>query len=108
LVFDFHRLRLGPFEGPAIVKPPALPVDTYLVSAQPERTRFQPRIANSRKIIFAFVQGAQTDDCMVEMGGWATYDMVQRYAHLSPEQFTKHASVVDRMLNVTNSAQPAL
>jgi hypothetical protein len=29
LVFDFHRLRLGPFEGPAIVKPPALPVDTY-------------------------------------------------------------------------------
>jgi hypothetical protein len=23
------RLRSGPFEGPAIVKPPALPEDTY-------------------------------------------------------------------------------
>ena len=23
--FDFDRLRSGPFEGPAIVKPPALP-----------------------------------------------------------------------------------
>ena len=27
--FDFVRLRSGPFEGPAIVKPPALPGDTY-------------------------------------------------------------------------------
>ena len=26
----FNRLRSGPFEGPAIVKPPALPEDTYL------------------------------------------------------------------------------
>ena len=25
LGFDFDRLRSGPFEGPAIVKPPALP-----------------------------------------------------------------------------------
>ena len=25
------RLRSGPFEGPAIVKPPALPEDTYFV-----------------------------------------------------------------------------
>jgi len=30
LGFDFDRLRSGPFEGPAIVKPPALPGDTYL------------------------------------------------------------------------------
>jgi hypothetical protein len=29
LGFDFDRLRSGPFEGPAIVKPPALPGDTY-------------------------------------------------------------------------------
>jgi len=29
LDFDFDRLRSGPFEGPAIVKPPALPGDTY-------------------------------------------------------------------------------
>src|SRR5580704_13105443 len=26
---SFHRLRSGPFEGPATVKPPVLPVDTY-------------------------------------------------------------------------------
>jgi len=26
---DFYRLRSGPFEGPAIVIPPALPEDTY-------------------------------------------------------------------------------
>jgi len=29
LGFDFYRLRSGPFEGPAIVMPPALPGDTY-------------------------------------------------------------------------------
>jgi len=29
LGFDFCRLRSGPFEGPAIVKAPALPGDTY-------------------------------------------------------------------------------
>ena len=29
LAFAFHRLRSGPFEGPATVKPPALPEDTY-------------------------------------------------------------------------------
>ena len=27
--FGFNRLRSGPFEGPAIVIPPALPEDTY-------------------------------------------------------------------------------
>jgi hypothetical protein len=29
VAFAFHRLRSGPFEGPATVKPPALPEDTY-------------------------------------------------------------------------------
>lgn len=52
------------------------------------------------------VQNGTPLNVLQEMGGWATYDMVQRYAHLSPEQFTKHASVVDRKLNVTNLAQP--
>jgi len=28
-VFGFTRLQSGPFEGPAIVIPPALPEDTY-------------------------------------------------------------------------------
>ena len=30
VAFDFDRLRSGPFEGPATVKPPALPEDTYV------------------------------------------------------------------------------
>jgi integrase len=41
------------------------------------------------------------------MGGWASYDMVLKYAHLSPERFATHASVVDRKLDGTNPAQPA-
>lgn len=40
-----------------------------------------------------------------EMGGWSDYGMVLRYAHLSPERFTVHASVVDQRLNATLSAQ---
>lgn len=40
------------------------------------------------------------------MGGWASYDMVLKYAHLSPEGFTHHAQVVDLKLRGTNSAQP--
>ena len=31
---DFNRLRSGPFEGPAIVIPPALPEDTYFISSK--------------------------------------------------------------------------
>ena len=30
VAFAFHRLRSGPFEGPATVKPPALPEDQLL------------------------------------------------------------------------------
>lgn len=40
-----------------------------------------------------------------EMGAWESSDMVRRYAHLAPEQFAKHARVVDDMLNGTNLAQ---
>jgi hypothetical protein len=29
----FGRLRSGPFEGPAIEKPPALPEDSYFIEA---------------------------------------------------------------------------
>jgi hypothetical protein len=32
VAFAFNRLRKGPFEGPATVKPPALPEDSYSVS----------------------------------------------------------------------------
>ncbi|WP_258195714.1 tyrosine-type recombinase/integrase [Nitrosomonas ureae] len=36
-----------------------------------------------------------------EMGAWESTEMVKRYAHLAPEQFRKHAMVVDEILNDT-------
>ncbi|WP_244907712.1 tyrosine-type recombinase/integrase [Nitrosomonas aestuarii] len=36
-----------------------------------------------------------------EMGAWESTEMVKRYAHLAPEQFRKHAIVVDELLNDT-------
>lgn len=36
-----------------------------------------------------------------EMGAWESTEMVKRYAHLAPEQFRKHAMVVDELLNDT-------
>jgi hypothetical protein len=35
------------------------------------------------------------------MGAWESTEMVKRYAHLAPEQFRKHAMVVDEILNDT-------
>jgi len=40
-----------------------------------------------------------------EMGAWQSTEMVRRYAHLAPEQFARHARVVDEVLNGTNTAQ---
>lgn len=40
-----------------------------------------------------------------EMGAWESSEMVRRYAHLAPEQFSKHARVVDDMFNGTKLAQ---
>lgn len=40
-----------------------------------------------------------------EMGAWESAEMVRRYAHLAPEQFAKHARVVDDLLNGTFLAQ---
>jgi integrase len=40
-----------------------------------------------------------------EMGAWESAEMVQRYAHLAPEQFAKHAQVVDILLDDTNTSQ---
>ena len=37
-----------------------------------------------------------------EMGAWESAEMVRRYAHLAPEQFSQHARVVDNMLSGTN------
>ena len=40
-----------------------------------------------------------------ELGGWASTEMVRRYAHLAPAQMAKHAEVVGNLLNATNTAQ---
>jgi integrase len=40
-----------------------------------------------------------------EMGAWESSAMVRRYAHLAPEQFAKHAQVVDGLLNDTSTSQ---
>lgn len=41
-----------------------------------------------------------------EMGAWESAEMVRRYAHLAPEQFGRHAKVVDALLNGTSETQP--
>jgi integrase len=42
-----------------------------------------------------------------EMGAWESAEMVRRYAHLAPEQFAKHARIVDDLLGDTISSQTA-
>lgn len=37
-----------------------------------------------------------------EMGAWESSGMVRRYAHLAPEQLSKHARLVDDLLNGTH------
>lgn len=48
-------------------------------------------------------------NALQEMGAWQTGEMVRRYAHLAPEQFARHAQVVDvLMVGDTNTAQKHL
>jgi integrase len=42
-----------------------------------------------------------------EMGAWESAEMVRRYAHLAPEQFGRHARVVDALLSGTSTTQAA-
>lgn len=45
-------------------------------------------------------------NALQEMGAWRSSEMVRRYAHLAPEQFARHAQVVDRLMgNGTNTSQ---
>ena len=52
-------------------------------------------------------QGGVPLNVIQEMGAWESTEMVKRYAHLAPEQFRKHAEVVDVLLlpdtNLTQS-----
>ena len=40
-----------------------------------------------------------------EMGAWGSAEMVRRYAHLAPEQFARHAKVIDDLLGDTVTTQ---
>lgn len=45
-------------------------------------------------------------NALQEMGAWQSGEMVRRYAHLAPEQFARHAQVVDTLMaEGTNAAQ---
>lgn len=47
-------------------------------------------------------------NALQEMGAWQSAEMVRRYAHLAPEQFIRHAQVVDQlMVDDTTASQPA-
>jgi site-specific recombinase XerC len=57
------------------------------------------------------VQNGTPLHILKELGGWATYEMVQRYAHLAPEHLAKFAgnakvakSVASIKANVVNIA----
>ncbi len=50
-------------------------------------------------------QGGVPLNVIQEMGAWQSTEMVRRYAHLAPEKFGVHASIVDNMLYGTISAQ---
>ena len=51
VAFAFHRLRSGPFEGPATVKPPALPEDTYYSQSSLRSATYPcPLIGSGREV----------------------------------------------------------
>jgi len=89
LGFDFDRLRSGPFEGPAIVKPPALPGDTYFHSDSMEASSgnasWPPQVVSFEGLPMSQVvqQGALTK-LVVEKGIF------------TKEEFLKRGRVVDQ------------
>ncbi|HEY4353421.1 MAG TPA: site-specific integrase, partial [Paraburkholderia sp.] len=40
------------------------------------------------------VQGGTPLNRLMELGGWSTYEMVLRYAHLAPDHLAQHADAV--------------
>jgi integrase len=44
------------------------------------------------------VQSGTPLNVLQELGGWSSYEMVQRYAHLAPEHLSDHASCIDAFL----------
>lgn len=52
-------------------------------------------------------KGAPLTDIQ-EMGGWETYAMVKRYAHLLPAHMAHHARVIDGLINTDLAQSPNL
>ena len=45
------------------------------------------------------VQSGTPLNVLQELGGWSSYEMVQRYAHLAPEYLANHANCIDTFLS---------
>jgi integrase len=43
---------------------------------------------------------------LMELGGWKSYDMVLRYAHLAPEKLSSVASRIERQPSVSALVEP--
>lgn len=41
-----------------------------------------------------------------ELGGWHSFEMVQRYAHLAPDHLRGHVDVIDRIMDTNWSQEP--
>jgi hypothetical protein len=50
------------------------------------------------------VQAGTPLQVLQELGGWSSYEMVLRYAHLAPDQLADHAAKIEGV--VTKSVAP--
>lgn len=53
-------------------------------------------------------QNGMTLDVLQELGGWKSQQMVRRYAHLSVDHLTAHASILDGVLAGVSAATPQI
>jgi integrase len=44
------------------------------------------------------VQNGTPLNVLQELGGWSSYEMVQRYAHLAPEHLSEYANNLERIV----------
>jgi hypothetical protein len=49
------------------------------------------------------VQSGTPLNVLQELGGWSSYEMVQRYAHLAPAHLSDHAGCIDTPSNIVLS-----
>jgi hypothetical protein len=74
--FCFGRLRKGPFEGPATVKPPALPVDTYILCRLRDRSEElllpSGTLTPARYVLVELNPAQSLVDLLIERSEWYT------------------------------------